>query len=132
MEAYSGRIRKEIGKKEVSSMEEYRIYFVYTAKFKPGKKKEALKWWQEKGKVFKESFPGTKSVRAYAVQFGLGGEYYIEIWVEKENYASLDLLDKDIEQNPQKYSPIKEAQELFDWGPSRIMGDWPESGFMPE
>ena len=132
MGAYSRRIRKEIGKKEVSSMEEYRIYFVYTAKFKPEKKKEALKWWQEKGKAFKESFPGTKSVRAYAVQFGLGGEYYIEIWVEKENYASLDLLDKDIDQNPQKYSPIKEAQELFDWGPSRIMGDWPESGFMPE
>ena len=113
-------------------MEEFRIYFVYTAKFKPGKRKEALKWWQEKGKAFKESFPGTKSVRAYAVQFGLGGEYYIEIWVEKENYASLDLLDKDIDQNPQKYSPIKEAQELFDWGPSRIMGDWPESGFIPE
>jgi len=132
MGAYSRRIRKEIGKKEVSSMEEFRIYFVYTAKFKPGKRKEALKWWQEKGKAFKESFPGTKSVRAYAVQFGLGGEYYIEIWVEKENYASLDLLDKDIALNPQKYSPIKEAQELFDWGPSRIMGDWPESGFMPE
>jgi hypothetical protein len=132
MGAYSRRIRKEIDKKEVSSMEEFRIYFVYTAKFKPGKRKEALKWWQEKGKAFKESFPGTKSVRAYAVQFGLGGEYYIEIWVEKENYASLDLLDKDIDQNPQKYSPIKEAQELFDWGPSRIMGDWPESGFIPE
>ena len=132
MGAYSRRIRKEIDKKEVSSMEEFRIYFVYTAKFKPGKRKEALKWWQEKGKAFKESFPGTKSVRAYAVQFSLGGEYYIEIWVEKENYASLDLLDKDIDQNPQKYSPIKEAQELFDWGPSRIMGDWPESGFIPE
>jgi hypothetical protein len=132
MGAYFRRIRKEIGKKEVNSMEEFRIYFVYTAKFKPGKRKEALKWWQEKGKAFKESFPGTKSVRAYAVQFGLGGEYYIEIWVEKENYASLDLLDKDIDQNPQKYSPIKEAQELFDWGPSRIMGDWPESGFIPE
>jgi len=132
MGAYSRRIRKEIGKKEVSSMEEFRIYFVYTAKFKPGKRKEALKWWQEKGKAFKESFPGTKSVRAYAVQFGLGGEYYIEIWVERENYASLDLLDKDIDQNPQKYSPIKEAQELFDWGPSRIMGDWPESVFIPE
>jgi TPR repeat protein len=113
-------------------MEEFRIYFVYTAKFKPGKTKEAVKWWQEKGKAFKESFPGTKSVRAYAVQFRLGGEYDIEIWVERENYASLDLLDKDIDQNPQKYSPIKEAQELFDWGPSRIMGDWPESMFVPE
>jgi TPR repeat protein len=132
MEAYSGRIRKEIDKKEVNSMEEYRIYVVYTAKFKPGKRKEALKWWQEKGKAFKESFPGTKSVRAYAVQFRLGGEYYIEIWAERENYASFDLLDKEMEQNPQKYSPIREATDLFDWGPTRIMGDWPESMFIPE
>ncbi|MBA7587310.1 hypothetical protein ES708_29336 [subsurface metagenome] len=49
-----------------------------------------------------------------------------------ENYASLDLLDKDMDQNPQKYSPIKEAQELFDWGPTRIMGDWLGSVFIPE
>jgi hypothetical protein len=113
-------------------MEEFRIYVVSTAKFKPGKTKEALKWWQEKGKALYESTPGTKSVRTYAVQFGLGGEYYIEIWEEKENYASLDLLDKDMDQNPQKYSPFKEAKELFDGGPTRIMGDWPESMFIPE
>jgi len=96
-------------------MEEYRIFVVSTAKVKPGKTKEALKWWQEKGKALFESTPGTKSVRTYAVQFGLGGEYSI-----------------DIDQNPQKYSPFKEAQELFDWGPTRIMGDWPESVFTPE
>lgn len=113
-------------------MEEYRIYIVWTAKVKPGKTKETLKWWQEKGKDLFESSPGTKSVRTYAVQFGLGGEYNIEIWVEEENYASLDLLDKDMDQNPQKYSPLKEAQGLFDWGPTRIMGDWPESVFIPE
>jgi len=108
-------------------MEEFRIYVVDTFKIKPGKTKEALKWWKEKGKAIIESTPGTKSVRTYAVQFGLGGEYYIEIWVEKENYASLDLLDKDMDQNPQKYSPFKEAR-----GPTRIMGDWPESVFIPE
>ncbi len=113
-------------------MEEFRIYFVSTLKMKSGKTKETLKWWQEKGKALFETSPGTKSVRAYAVQFGLGGEYSIEIWAEMENYASFDLLDKDIDQNPQKYSPLKEAQELFDWGPSRIMGDWPESMFIPE
>jgi hypothetical protein len=79
-----------------------------------------------------ESIPGTKSVRAYATQFQLGGEYSIEIWVEVKNYAYFDLLDKDIEQNPQKYSPLREAQDLFDWGPSRVMGDWPESMFIPE
>jgi len=113
-------------------MEEFRIYFVSTLKMKSGKTKETLKWWKEKGKALFESTPGTKSVRTYAVQFGLGGEYTIEIWSEVENYASFDLLDKDIEQNPQKYSPIREAQEFFDWGPARIMGDWPESDLMPE
>jgi len=113
-------------------MEEYRIYVVSTAKIKSGKTKEALKWWQEKGKALFESTPGTKSVRTYAVQFGLGGEYYIEIWAEKENYASFDLEDKEYIQNPQKYSALREAQEVFDWGPARIMGDWPEADFMPE
>ena len=113
-------------------MEEYRIYVVDTFKIKPGKEKEAVKWWQEKGKALFESIPSTKSLRAYAVQFGLGGEYSIEIWAEVKNYAYFDLLDKDMEQNPQKFSPIKEAQDLFDWGPTRIMGDWPESEFMPE
>jgi hypothetical protein len=45
-------------------MEEYRIYVVNTAKTKPGKEKEAVKWWQEKGKVLFESIPGTKSLKA--------------------------------------------------------------------
>ncbi len=113
-------------------MKEYRIYVVSTAKIKSGKTKEAVKWWQEKGKALFELTPGTKSVRTYAVQFGLGGEYTIETWEEKENYASFDLEDKDYIQNPQKYSAFKEAQELFDFGPTRIMGDWPESMFIPE
>jgi hypothetical protein len=113
-------------------MEEYRIYVVDTFKMKPGKEKEAVKWWQEKGKALFESIPGTKSLRSYAVQFGLGGEYSVEIWHEVKNYAYFDLLDKDMEQNPQKYSPLREAQDLFDWGPTRIMGDWPESMFIPE
>ena len=101
-------------------MEKFRIYVVSTLKTKSGKTKETLKWWKEKGKAIIESSPGTKSVRTYAVQFGLGGEYDIEIWEEKENYASLDLLDKDIDQNPQKYSPFKEAQELFEIGRAHV------------
>ena len=113
-------------------MEEYRIYVVCTFKMKPGKTKEAVKWWQEKGKAMYESIPGAKSVRTYAAQFSIGGEYSCEIWTEVKNYAYFDLLDKDMEQNPQKYSPIREAQDLFDWGPTRIMGDWPESMFIPE
>ena len=113
-------------------MKEYRIFVVSTAKIKSGKTKEAVKWWQEKGKALFESTPGTKSVRTYAVQFGLGGEYTIEIWAEMENYASFDLQDKDFIQNPQKYSAFQETPELFDFGPTRIMGDWPESMFIPE
>ena len=113
-------------------MEEYRIYVVSTFKMKRGKEKEVVNWWQEKGKALFESIPGTKSVRTYATQFGLGGEYSCEIWAEVKNYAYFDLLDKDIEQNPQKYSPLREAPDLFDWGPTRVMGDWPESMFIPE
>jgi hypothetical protein len=26
----------------------------------------------------------------------------------------------------------KEANDLFEWGPSRLMGDWPESSLLPE
>ncbi len=113
-------------------MKEYRIFVVSTAKIKSGKTKEAVKWWKEKGKALFEITPATKSVRSYAVQFGLGGEYTIEIWAEMENYASFDLADKDYIQNPQKYSAFKEIPELFDFGPTRIMGDWPESMFIPE
>lgn len=107
----------------------YRIYHVWTAKIKPGKGDEFAKWWREKGKALSESAPGTKSVRAYAAQFGLGGEYSLELWVEKENYASYDRLDEDILANSQKYAAWRETQDLVEWGPSRLMGDYPESHF---
>ena len=110
-------------------MEPYRIYVVSTAKVKPGKGSAAMKWWREKGKPMMEAAPGTKSVRAYAAQFGLGGEYGLEIWREVENYASFDRLDEDLDANPQKYAAWFEARELLEWGPSRLMGDWPESLF---
>lgn len=107
----------------------YRIYHVWTAKTRRGKWDEAVKWWQEKGKVTYESLPGVKSVRAYAVQFGLGGEYTLEMWVEKENYAAYDRVDEDVLANPQKYVAWREAQDVLEWGPSRLMGDYPESYF---
>ena len=78
-----------------------------------------------------ESAPGVKSARAYAVQFRLGGEYYLEMWIEKENYAAYDRMDEDMFANPQKYAAIGEAQDLFEWGPARVMGDWPESQWLP-
>ena len=112
-------------------MEEYRIYHVSTAKIKPGKANEAVRWWQEKGKAMLESTPGFKSAKAYAVQFGLGGEYSIEIWQEIENYAAYDRLDEDLEANPQNYAASAEAREFFEWGPARVMGDWPQSHWSP-
>ena len=51
-------------------MDEYTIYHVSTAKTKPGKQGDAVKWWQEKGKALYESMPGVRSVKAFAVQFG--------------------------------------------------------------
>lgn len=107
----------------------YRLFQVNTAKIRPGKRDEAAKWWREKGRALIESEPGTKAVRAYAKQFGLGGEYGLEIWTEVEGYASFDRLDEDILANPQKYAAWREAKDLFEWGPGRLMGDWPESHF---
>jgi hypothetical protein len=89
-----------------------------------------VKWWQEKGKAFFEAFPGVKSVKAYAAQFGLGGNL-LEVWLELENYAALDRMDEDLTANPQKYAAWAETPDLFENGPARIMGDWPESSWLP-
>lgn len=110
-------------------MGQYRIFIVSTAKARPGKGNKAAEWWREKGKALFEGMPSTKSVSVYAVQFGVGGEYRIEIWSEVEDYASFDRWDEDTLKNPQKYGPFREAQELIEWGSTRIMGDWPESQF---
>lgn len=113
-------------------MEAYKIHYVFTTRVKPGKGAETVKWWREKGKATYELLPGVRSVRAYAVQFGLGGEYGIEIWMEMENYAALDLIDEDLETNREKYAAFGDADELFDYGPARLMGEWPQSHWSPE
>ncbi len=109
-------------------MDMYRLYFVSTAKTRPGKSSAAAEWWNEKGNPVFGSLSGVKSVKIYASQFGLGGEYSIEIWYEVENYAVMDQWDEDIAADPQKFGPIfEEFEDLFDLGPSRLVGDWPES-----
>jgi len=120
-------LQKEIDKKGDEQYERISDFCCFHSQDQIGKDKRSGKVVERKRQSLFELTPGTKSVRAYAVQFGLGGEYTIEIWAERENYASFDLEDKDYIQNPQKYSAFKEAQELFDGGPTRIMGDWPES-----
>lgn len=112
-------------------MEAYKLYWVGRAKVKPGKYSEAVKWWREKGVPDILADPWTKSLKCYASQFGLGGEYTIEIWQEIESYGSFDQIDTDILENPDKYKKKQamwdEANEYFEWGPNRLMGDWPES-----
>jgi hypothetical protein len=109
-------------------MEPYRIYFVGTARARPGKAGAGAKWWTERGQAVYESLPGVKSLRVYATQFGLGAEYNIEFWYELENYAVLDEWDKAFDADPEKYGSVfQEFNDLFEAGPSQLMGDWPES-----
>ncbi|TKJ29445.1 MAG: hypothetical protein CEE40_08540 [Chloroflexi bacterium B3_Chlor] len=107
----------------------YQLYEVATAKIRPGKTGDAVKWWEEKGKAAFEVAPGTKTVRAYAVQFGFGGEYGLEIWREIDDYGTYDRLDEDILAHPERYAAFTESLEVLEWGPSRLMGDFPESHF---
>jgi len=113
----------------------YKLYLVGYADIKPGKFKEATKWWKDKGAPDLLSRPWTKSLKCYAGQFGLGGEYSIEIWQEIENYAVLDQIDSFIIEDPKRDAEIQkiwdEANEYFEWGPNRLMGDWPESSLLP-
>jgi len=114
----------------------YRIFLVGQAKIKPGKFEEATKFWREKGAPDILSEPWTKSLRGYASQFGLGGEYGIEVWQEIENYAALDAMDNAVLNSPEeaqrKREIWKEAVDYFEWGPAKLMGDWPESSLLPE
>jgi hypothetical protein len=97
---------------------------------------EAQKFWREKGMPDILSDSWTKSVKCYAVQFGLGGEYAIEVWQEIENYAAFDRMDRSMIDNPEKSRQSwliwKEGMEYFEWGPARLMSDWPESSGVPE
>jgi hypothetical protein len=114
----------------------YRLYLVGTVKIKPGKHEEAVRFWREKGMPDILAEPWTESLKTYAAQFGLGGQYTIEVWQEIKNYAALDQMDQDMIDNPGKYREKRElwreAEELFEWGPSRLMGDWPESSLQEE
>jgi hypothetical protein len=113
-------------------MSDFRIFFVGTAAARPGKGSECATWWREKGQAYFESFPGVKSLQAFASQFGLGRRHGFEFWFEIEDYAVLSQWDTGMAANPQKYGPLwVEYVELFETGPNRIVGDWPESRLLP-
>jgi hypothetical protein len=117
-------------------MAEYKLFMVSTAKIMPGKFVEATKWWKEKGAPDIKSRPYTKSLRTYAGQFGLAGEYSIEVWQEIENYAAMDAIDNWIVEDPKRAQKAielwNEAADLIQWGPTKLMGDWPESSLLPD
>jgi hypothetical protein len=117
-------------------MADYKLFMVSTFKIKPGKGVEATKFWREKGLPDIRSRPWVKSLRCYAGQFGLAGEYQIEVWEEIENYAAMDAMDTWIEEDPKRMMKLiemwKEGNDYFEPGPSRLMGDWPESSLLPE
>jgi len=112
-------------------MEKYRIYEVNSIRIKPGKGAAVVEWWHEKGKAAYEVSPGTKSVKAYAVQFGFGGQYQLEIWREIEDYGTYDRLDQDILAHPENYAAFSGVNDILEVGPTPLMGDWPESQFSP-
>lgn len=109
-------------------MEMYKIFFVGTARPRPGNESKAAKWWEETGQQFYESLPGIKSLQVFSSQFGLGEVYGIEFWYELENYAVMDQWDEVIASDPKKFGPnFRRFNELFESGPSRLVGSWPES-----
>ena len=103
-------------------------YWVGQFRIISGMDRQALKWWHEKCEpdILKE--PCTKSLKTYAVQFGLGGKYTIEIWQELENYAVLDTIEVDVQKHPEFYTRqmkhLREAHGIVEWGPARLMRDW--------
>jgi hypothetical protein len=83
------------------------------------------------------SIPWLKSLRCFAGQFGLAGGHQIEIREEIENGATMDAMGTWFETDPKRImmrliEMWKEGNEYFGTGPSRLMGDWPESSLLPE
>jgi hypothetical protein len=106
----------------------YQMFLVATARTRPGKIGAAADWWRETGQKFFESLPGVKSLRAFTSQFGIGDVYGIEFWYEIENYAVMDRWDEVISAEAKKYGEIfQQFDELYESGPSRLVGSWPES-----
>jgi hypothetical protein len=65
------------------------------------------------------------------VQFGFGGQYQLEVWREIEDYGTYDRLDEDLTAHPEKYAAFLGVNDILEFGPTRLMGEWPESQFIP-
>ena len=77
--------------------------------------------------------PTNSGSRRYTVQFGFGGEYQLEIWREIEEYGSYDRLDEGFTAHLEEYAAFFEVTDVLEFGPTRLMGERPESQFsLPE
>ena len=106
----------------------YRIFYVITARPKEGKSRAAADWFAQKGVSLFRSMTGVKSVQVFACQFCMGAENTVEIWQELEDYAVFDRWDEDACADFESYNTqFAEFHDLYDRGPSRLVGDWPAS-----
>ena len=105
-------------------MEVYRLFLVGHAKIKSGKFAEATKWWKEKGMPDILSQPYIKSLKCYAGQFGLGGEYDLEIWQEIENYAAMDQMDTWILEDPERAEKSRDLWKQMSCSSGDPAGSW--------
>ncbi len=104
-------------------------YWVSQFKIKSGMDFKAVEWWKAKGEPDFLADPITKSLKTYAVQFALGGDYTVEIWRELENYSAFDQLKANAQKHSEFYTGsakhLAEAKEIIEWGPARMMQEWP-------
>jgi len=50
-----------------------------------------------------------------------------------DKYGTYDRLDEDITAHPEKYAAFFEVTDVLEFGPTRRMGEWPQSQFsLPE
>ena len=67
--------------------------------------------------------------RAVRLRWGVSAR---DLEREIESYGTYDRLDEDLTSSPEKYAAFREVSDILEFGPTRLMGDWPESQFNPD
>lgn len=112
-------------------MSDCKLYWVTQAKVKPGQRTQATQWWCEEALPGLLSDPRTRSLQCFTVEFGLSGDYNLEIWQEIGVWGDLLTIDQfwaEESQRPQHQLQLSgQCEEYLEFGPSRLMRVWPES-----
>ena len=108
------------------------LFHVFTLRARQGKGDALVTWWRETALDVFRSLPGIKSVRALQTQYLLGGEYDLEWWFELENWAGYDQVTQAFATNPQLGAALAEQDSLVEFGPSRVVAEWPDPRFPPQ